>query len=194
MGHLRTAARVAAWTSLLLLAGAASCGGDDGATSSEGASSGEPACISADQSCTNDDACCGRECQEGTCVCVGDLHPCRSSIDCCSGVCEDGACSGGSGSCKGYKTDCDACSTCAETGGGPCTAEFDACLTPVSQTDLTGLCTLLTNCWNGCADDACLQACNDMYPDGYTAFFALYDCAICDQCRVACADGAASCL
>jgi len=69
------------------------------------------------------------------------------------------------------------CTQCAI--GGPCETEF---------TTLAGMPNAqeLLECYEPCMDEACLDACDAMYPDEAAAFAAFSECVYCEACYTAC--------
>jgi hypothetical protein len=105
-----------------------------------------------------------------------------TSPDGTSGPTSSSSTSGGGSSCD-LSDSCDSCAVCA--GDGPCAPAIDAC---IANDD----CQLLSDCLWSCADDACLQACVDTYPNGVADYWAASDCIYCDVCVVTCADSGCS--
>ena len=69
------------------------------------------------------------------------------------------------------------CLACAVN--GPCKTEF---------TTLAGMPNAqeLLECYEPCMDEACLDACDAMYPDEAAAFAAFSECVYCEACYTAC--------
>jgi hypothetical protein len=85
----------------------------------------------------------------------------------------------GSTDCGGYQISTEAtCQTCAETN----------CCTELADCDTGTDCGSLIDCFAPCdpADDACIQACVDQFPDGGAPYTSLYDC-VTAGCETECA-------
>ena len=75
--------------------------------------------------------------------------------------------------------DCDTCIN-GDCAMNACSAEINACVANQQCIDLN-------DCWWGCYDQACIDACEAQYPQGATLLYALYDCMFCGACGVDCA-------
>ena len=73
--------------------------------------------------------------------------------------------------------DCDGCTAAATSGQGACIGQVNACVN-------SSECSALLDCFNNCNanDQACLQACANMYPIGLQLYFDIFDCV----CQVGC--------
>ena len=80
--------------------------------------------------------------------------------------------------------DCNTCATCAQTQGGPCSDDVDAC---ANDPD----CGAFIECINPCGDQACFDQCVQEHPNGVQLYAMLFACVICDTCPGDC-DGPGS--
>jgi len=90
---------------------------------------------------------------------------------------------GGGGTCD-QSSDCNTCQACAVNGS--CSDEADACTGNAE-------CNALLDCFAGCSDDACTQACWDAHPGGQAAYDAVAVCILCNECPITCDGAAAGC-
>lgn len=82
--------------------------------------------------------------------------------------------------------DCTQCNACSV--GDTCAAAVEACLA-------TPQCQPYQQCMAACpeGDLACPGICEQTYPDGYTAAWAQFDCAVCLACPASCPTAQAYC-
>jgi hypothetical protein len=81
---------------------------------------------------------------------------------------------------------CESCSACAQTNGGPCVAAVEACFSDVE-------CSAFNDCIIPCGDQACVDACSATYPNGAALYAAAVACIYCDACPSDCDGASAGC-
>ncbi|NUO48778.1 MAG: hypothetical protein HOV80_07975 [Polyangiaceae bacterium] len=68
---------------------------------------------------------------------------------------------------------CNDCVNCSAQGA--CNAEANDYVNDPFQADWY-------NCVTGCSNDACFVGCNNTYPSTATAYYAFFDCVVCNDC------------
>ena len=169
------------------------------------------ACSTEETSDDDEGSECAQACEklDGCGMCVATEGQCLTVSDCTSGCesnggtsmaqcvnnvsgCNEGAlnaCFGSGGSCDTGTYGaidsalCDACFSCATNG---------ACAGTVSTCQNSSDCQAFLGCYDGCADNACLENCYSQYPTGGQQFLDYLSCGICVECPNNC-DAASNC-